>query len=203
MCALRVAGARTGLRGAETRKRFILTLALSSQAFANKLKGAFHQGMGQKVKSFPSTFVLHIPACLLMWTDTGQGERLGKLSLYVLCWKCLVVVSKVRAYRPLSRGSSINELVILNWVCYPKPHQVNGAVKKRRKKKNKTCSQSWTRHQKGLSRRNTVHPDSGTVNWTTWRVWDKARDNAVCMPTALWSYIESGLGRGHVFSSVL
>lgn len=62
--ALRVAGAHTGLRGAETRKRFLFTLALSSQAFANKLNGAFHQGMRQKATSFLSTFVLRIPASL-------------------------------------------------------------------------------------------------------------------------------------------
>ena len=66
MCALHVAGAHTGLHGAETGKRFLLTLALTSQAFANKLKGPFHQGMGQKVTSVLSTFVLHMPASLLM-----------------------------------------------------------------------------------------------------------------------------------------
>lgn len=155
MCALHVAGARAGLHGAEPRKRFLLTLALSSQAFANKLKGAFRQGTGQKAMRFLSAFVLHIPASLLMmWIDTGWGEHLGKLSLYVLCWKYLVVVSRVRAYRPLSRESSINGFVILNWACYPKPHQVNGVVKKG--KKIQICNQSWTRHQKGLSQRNAV-----------------------------------------------
>lgn len=66
MGALCVAGARTGLRGAETRKRFLLTLALSSQAFANKLKGPFHRGTGLKAMSFLSTFVLHIPARLFV-----------------------------------------------------------------------------------------------------------------------------------------
>lgn len=66
MCLLRAAGACTSLRGAETRKRLLLTLALNSQAFANKLKGAFNQVTRQTAKSFPSAFVLHIPASLLM-----------------------------------------------------------------------------------------------------------------------------------------
>lgn len=98
------------------RKRFLLTLALCSQAFAKKLKPAFHQGTGQKATSFPPTFVLHIPSSLLMWIDTGQGEHLGKLYLYVLHWKYLVVTSRVRAYWPLSHENSTNELVTLNHI---------------------------------------------------------------------------------------
>lgn len=97
--------------GAETRKKFLFILALNSQAFANKLRRPFHQDMRQTAMSFLSTVGLNIPATLLMWVDAGQGEHLVKLFHYVRCWNCLVVVSGVRAYWPLSHESSINELV--------------------------------------------------------------------------------------------
>lgn len=184
MCVLRAAGACSRLRGAETRKRLLLTLAPNSQAFANKLKGAFNQVTRQTAKSFLSAFVLRIPASLLMWIDSGQGEHLGKLYLYVLCWKCSAVVSRVRAYRPLSCESSINEFVILNWACYLNHIKWIVLVKKKKKEEKKKFVISHELDVRKLRVGGMLwNPNSRTVNWITQRLWDMAQDSAVCMLT--------------------
>lgn len=121
-CILCVTRACAGLCVAETRRRFLLTLALNSQIFANKLGGPFHHGMRQIAVNFLSTFGLYLLAALLIWIDTGQWEHSVEVSLYVLCWNWLVVVLGVRAYWPLSHESilvsllPLTEIVILNHI---------------------------------------------------------------------------------------
>lgn len=73
MCILCVTWACAVLRAAETRRRFLLTLALTSQIIANKLRGPFHHGVRQTAMGFFVYIWLYILAALLMWVDMDKN----------------------------------------------------------------------------------------------------------------------------------